>query len=72
MIKRAIVLEERADGKWDVFIRNVDTQRVMHFRHNHSDFETACVYANGLLDGISFHTSEIVSHGILVERLDDK
>jgi hypothetical protein len=70
-VKRVIIIEEHEMG-WDSFIRYLDDDKVGHPRRRWKTYEEAEAHAKGMLDGISFHTEEIVSHGLIYERMDDK
>ena len=79
-MNRLIVIEEKEKG-WDIYMRNVNTGEPVKIkmtfggeipiRRNFDTYKEAEAYAYGMLAGISFYTDEIVSHGLVYERIND-
>lgn len=71
-MNRVIIIEE-LEHSWDTFIRNVDTGHVdQRLRWRWKTYEEASAHACGMLNGISYFTDQIITHGMIYERLDDK
>ncbi len=72
MKNRVVIIEELEQG-WDTYIREVDTGHVdQRLRWHWKTYEEAEAHACGMLNGITYFTDQIVTHGLGYERLDDK
>lgn len=71
-MNRVVIIEELEQG-WDTFIRDVDTGYVdQGLRWRWKTYAEAEAHAYGILNGISYFTDQIITHGMIYERLEDK